>query len=223
MESLKVSTRCGFRAKARQMRTTAAWLRPVALASGRALQRVASGGAASGAVVTARSTRASVIVRGAPGRGSSGRPPNPRSAKRRRRGATVGRLTRSACATAPLVPPPSAQASGTIRARRARPCAASRRRAHPSGAARSAAVKLIDAACGLGIAASGKDGSPGPQLAPTPAGLTSDHQLRPLARSGTCRLDKHMGVPHDLPKSRPRCVPGVSQRPAGNLLGTRRS
>jgi hypothetical protein len=47
VESLKVSTRCGFRAKARQMRQTAVWLNPVALASERVLQCVASGGMAS--------------------------------------------------------------------------------------------------------------------------------------------------------------------------------
>jgi hypothetical protein len=40
-ESLKVSTRCGFSAKARQMRQTAVWLSPVALASERLLQCVA--------------------------------------------------------------------------------------------------------------------------------------------------------------------------------------
>src|SRR5215207_1786251 len=38
VESLKVSTRCGFRPKARQMRQTAVWFRPVALAKERVLQ-----------------------------------------------------------------------------------------------------------------------------------------------------------------------------------------
>src|SRR3712207_6975850 len=66
VESLKVSTRCGFRAKARQMRQTAVWLRPVARASERVLQCVASAGAASRVVVTARSTCSSVILRDAP-------------------------------------------------------------------------------------------------------------------------------------------------------------
>ena len=56
VESLKVSTRCGFRPKARQMRQTAVWLSPAALASERLLQCVASAGAASRVVVTARST-----------------------------------------------------------------------------------------------------------------------------------------------------------------------
>ena len=65
VESLKVSTRCGFKAKARQMRQTAVWLSPVALASERVLQCVASAGVASRVVVTARST-----VRG----GASDRP-----------------------------------------------------------------------------------------------------------------------------------------------------
>ena len=69
LESLNVSARCGFRAKARQMRQTAVWLRPVALASERVLQWVASAGVASSVVVTARSTCSSVILRGAPGAG----------------------------------------------------------------------------------------------------------------------------------------------------------
>ena len=68
LESLKVSTRCGFRPKARQMRQTAVWLSPVALASERVLQCVASAGVASRVVVTACSTCSSVILRGAPGR-----------------------------------------------------------------------------------------------------------------------------------------------------------
>jgi hypothetical protein len=67
-ESLKVSARCGCSPKARQMRTTADWLSPTALASERVLQCGASVGVASSVVVTACSTWASVILRGAPGR-----------------------------------------------------------------------------------------------------------------------------------------------------------
>jgi hypothetical protein len=56
VESLKVSARCGFRAKARQARRTVVWLSPVARASERVLQCVASVGVASSVVATARST-----------------------------------------------------------------------------------------------------------------------------------------------------------------------
>jgi hypothetical protein len=153
VESLKVSTRCGRSAKARQMRTTADWLRPVALASERVLQCVAPGGAASRVVVTARSTCSSVILRGAPGRGSSSRPSSPRSAKRRRHSATVGRLTPSASATPPFVLPGAAQAS-TIRARVASACPVLRRRTQPCSRARSSAERVIGTACGLAMTAS---------------------------------------------------------------------
>src|SRR3712207_6919635 len=52
LESLKVSVRCGFRAKARQMRQTAVWLSPVALARERVLQCVAPAGVASRGVAS---------------------------------------------------------------------------------------------------------------------------------------------------------------------------
>ena len=139
------------------MRTTAVWLRPVARASDRVLQCVASGGVASKVRVTAASTCASVILRGAPGRGASNSPSGPCSAKRRRHRATVGRLTPSRAATRPLIAPCAAQAS-TMRARVAKACAVLRRRLQPSSVARSAALKTIGTACGLGIGASGPNG-----------------------------------------------------------------
>ena len=131
VESLKVSARCGCRAKARQIRLTAVWLIPARLAMERVLQCVASGGVASSVSVITRSTSASVIARGAPGRGSSSKPSGPRSAKRRRQIRTVGRLTRSARATPLLVAPGSAQAS-SMRARRARAWAVVRRAPRPA-------------------------------------------------------------------------------------------
>ena len=162
-DSLNVSQRCGCSAKACQIRTTADWLSPTTLARDRVLQCVAFSGAASSVVMTARSTCSSVIVRGAPGRGSSSNPSGPRSANRRRQIATVGRLTPRAMATPPFVAPGSAQAS-TMRARKARACTVLRRRVQPSSVARSAAVKVISIACGLGINASVPD-RPRQQLA----------------------------------------------------------
>jgi hypothetical protein len=112
------------------MRQTAVWLSPLARAGERVLQWVASAGVASSVVATACSTCSSVIVRGAPGLGSSSRPSSPRSAKRRRHSATVGRLTPSAAATPPFVEPGSAQAR-TMRARVASACPVFRRRTQP--------------------------------------------------------------------------------------------
>ena len=65
---------CGYSANARQMRLTAAWLNPQRLAIARVLQCVASRGVLSSVSWITRSTAASVIFRGAPGRGSSSRP-----------------------------------------------------------------------------------------------------------------------------------------------------
>lgn len=149
-ESLKICLRCGCKAKACQIRTTADWLSPTAWARLRVLQCVALAGVLSKVVTTARSTCSSVIRRGAPGRGSSSSPSGPRSAKRLRQVATVWRLTPSACATAPFVVPGSAQAS-TIRARSAKACAVLRRRVQPSNAARSVSDTLTKTECGLAI------------------------------------------------------------------------
>ncbi len=67
VEGLKVSTRCGFRAKAHQMRQTAVWLRPVALARERVLQCVGPEHVAS-----------SGYVGSLPGNGESGNKPRTR-------------------------------------------------------------------------------------------------------------------------------------------------
>jgi hypothetical protein len=132
------------------MRQTAVWLRPVALARERVLQCLASAGVASRVVATACSTCSSVIVRGAPGRGSSSRRSGPRSAKRRRQSATVGRLTPSAAATPPFVEPGSAQAR-TMRARVASAWPVFRRRTQPRDRLRSASDGVIGIACGLAM------------------------------------------------------------------------
>ena len=70
VDSLNVSVRCGCNPNARQIRQTALWLRPAAVAIVRLLQCVASGGRVSKVLLTTSSTCASVIRRGAPGLGS---------------------------------------------------------------------------------------------------------------------------------------------------------
>src|SRR5271166_1795524 len=81
--SLKLSLRCGCSAKARQMRLTAVWLMPLALAISRVDQCVAALGLDSRVRVRTRSTSASAILRGCPGRGSSSSPSTPESRNRR--------------------------------------------------------------------------------------------------------------------------------------------
>jgi hypothetical protein len=74
-ESWKVSAlRCSYNAKARQMRLTALWLSPQRRAIERVDQCVASRGCVFSVRVSTRSTVASLIWRGAPGRGSSSEP-----------------------------------------------------------------------------------------------------------------------------------------------------
>src|SRR3989304_3961181 len=68
--SLKLSVRCGWRAKARQMRLMAVWFSPATLAMERVDQWVASEGLLSRVRVMTASTCASLILRGCPGRGS---------------------------------------------------------------------------------------------------------------------------------------------------------
>src|SRR5665647_318848 len=80
VESLKLSSWCGLRPKARQMRLTALCDMPVCAASERVDQWVASRGASSKVLTSTRSTSASLIVRGAPARGAA-------HDQRRRRGA----------------------------------------------------------------------------------------------------------------------------------------
>ena len=98
-DSLKVSTRWGCSAKARQMRCTALRLSPLACAIDRVLQCVASAGVVSRVRVSTRSTCASVIVRGAPGRGSSRSPSSRRRRNRVRHLPTVCLVTGISWAT----------------------------------------------------------------------------------------------------------------------------
>jgi hypothetical protein len=114
-ESLNVSVRCGCRAKARQMRWTVLRLSPHAVAIDRVLQWLASEGVVSSVWVSTRSTSTSVIVRGAPGRGSSSKPSSRVARKRARHFPTVCFVSRNRRASAVCVSP-AAQPS-TMRAR----------------------------------------------------------------------------------------------------------
>jgi hypothetical protein len=87
--SLKASTRCGCSENVRQMRETADWDRPLACAMVRVDQCVPCAGTVSKVRVIKASTSASVICRGAPGRGSSARPSNRALRKRSRHLHTV--------------------------------------------------------------------------------------------------------------------------------------
>ena len=153
LDSLKVSTRCGCRPNAPQMRCTVVADRPVARAIERRLQWVAFSGTVSSVFVTTSATLSSPILRGAPGRGSSESPSSPWSAKRRRQVPTVSRATSSFSAIAVLLNPSAAKS--TIRARRAAPCDDLRRRTRPSSSCRSVSLRTIATALPHAMAAPG--------------------------------------------------------------------
>ena len=121
------------------MRETVARDNFVARAIERVLQWVASGGVDSRVRVIRPSTCASVISRGAPGRGSSARPSSRAMRNRSRHLHTVAPVILSSRATAWLERP-SAQRS-TMRDRRAKRWAVFGRRAHCSNFTRSSWAK----------------------------------------------------------------------------------
>ncbi len=125
--------------KGTQIRVIALWLSPTRLAIERVLQCVASLGLLSRVRVTTRSTAASLILRGAPGRGSSSSPSALFSKNRPRHFPTVPRLICRRCATS-MSKPPSAHAR-TMRARSAKACAVVRRATQLSSVRRSSGVK----------------------------------------------------------------------------------
>jgi hypothetical protein len=84
VDSFQVSIACGFSPNARQIRETADCDIPVAAAIDRVDHCVSRPGVSSSVLVITCSIRASVTVRGRPGRGSSDNPSN-RSAKNRER------------------------------------------------------------------------------------------------------------------------------------------
>ena len=105
-ESLNVSTWCGFNPNARQIRLTALWLIPVAVAIDRVDQCVASEAAPRASSRSPARPSSSLIVRGFPGRGSSCNPSMPRRANRPRHFPTVesvaAKLGRDLVARPPL-------------------------------------------------------------------------------------------------------------------------
>jgi hypothetical protein len=109
-DSLKLSTRWGLSPKLRQIRLTALWDMPAALAIERVDQWVASSGVSSSVLTTTLSTSSSLMLRGAPGRGSSWSPSRRRSPKRRRHLPTVAWFNPSRSAT-DVLSAPSAHAS----------------------------------------------------------------------------------------------------------------
>jgi hypothetical protein len=117
VDSLKVSTRWGLSPNARQIRLMADCDMPSWRARLRVDQWVASAGVVSKVVTSTCSICSSVMVRAAPGRGSSASPSSRRATNRDRHLVTVGRDTPSRLTTSALLTP-SAQAS-TIRQRNA--------------------------------------------------------------------------------------------------------
>ncbi|AIR98087.1 hypothetical protein SGLAU_10400 [Streptomyces glaucescens] len=138
VDSLNVCDRCGASANARQIREIADCDMPVAAAIDLVDQWVAFLGFSSSVLTMTRSTSASVIFRGTPGRGSSDRPSRPRSRNRLRQVRTVSGETHSRRDTS-MIECPSAHSS-TIRDRWARAWAVVRRRTQPSSTARWASV-----------------------------------------------------------------------------------
>ena len=138
VESLNVSARCGASRNAFQIRPTAERLSPECPAIDARDQCVASRGVDSRVSMTTCSTCASVIERGAPGRGSSTSPSSRSATNRDRHLPTVGRDTRSAAATSVLLAP-AAQPS-TIRERSARRWELFGRRAQRASVSRSSSV-----------------------------------------------------------------------------------
>ncbi|AYV26278.1 hypothetical protein EES41_06045 [Streptomyces sp. ADI95-16] len=115
VDSLNVCDRCGASAKARQIREMLDCDIPVAAAIERVDQWVAFFGVSSRVLTITRSTSASVIFRGTPGRGSSHRPSKPCSRKRRRQVRTVSGAIRSRRDTSMIERP--SEHSSTIRDR----------------------------------------------------------------------------------------------------------
>src|SRR5262245_1179960 len=107
VESLKVSTLCGCSENACQIRCTVEADTPDTLAISRVLQCVAFVGCVSSVFVTICSMRSSPILRGAPQRGSSERPPRRCRANLPRQDCTVLRVAPTDLAMA-LLPYPNA-------------------------------------------------------------------------------------------------------------------
>ena len=147
---LNVSTRCGLSANAFQIRPTVDLDNPVSAAIDARDQCVASLGWRSRVATSTSSICSSVIVRGAPGRGSSAKPSSRRSINRRRQIPTVCGHTPTSAATS-LLDFPAAQPN-TTRHRCAKACEDFARRAHRCSVSRSSSVNT-NSATGLPICA----------------------------------------------------------------------
>jgi hypothetical protein len=142
-DSLNPSVSCGLSRNAFQIRPTVDFDSPDRLAIDARDQCVASRGVSSSVATTTASTCSSVIVRGAPGRGSSTSPSNRRATNRDRHLPTVGSDTPRSAATCLLVAP-VAHAS-TIRHRNANAWELLARRDQRSSVSRSSSVKINSA------------------------------------------------------------------------------
>src|SRR5918995_1448334 len=139
-DSLKVSVRCGLSRNAFQIRPTVDLLSPDRLAINARDQWVASFGVSSRVATTTASTCSSLILLGAPGRGSSTSPSSRRVTNRDRHLPTVGSDTPSSAATCLLVAP-VAHAS-TIRQRNANAWELLARRDQRTSVSRSLSVRI---------------------------------------------------------------------------------
>ncbi|MNL40500.1 hypothetical protein D3C87_1628530 [compost metagenome] len=102
LESLNVSWRCGCNPKACQIRVTAVCDKSISRAMSRVLQWVAPSGIDSSVRAITASTRASSMLRGAPGRGASSKPSKHSWTKRARHLDPVWGVMRWRAATALL-------------------------------------------------------------------------------------------------------------------------
>ncbi len=142
-DSLKVSTWCGLRLKARQTRPTVDFDSPVSAAIDARDRWVASLGVRSRVATASSSILSSLIFLGAPGRCSSWSPSSRRSRKRRRHLPTVCGQMPSSAATSWFVFP-SARSS-TIRHRWASACDDFARLDQRTSVSRSSPVKVNSA------------------------------------------------------------------------------
>ncbi len=140
-DSLNCSTRCGLRPQAHRILEIAVCDMPISAAIERVDQWVAWRGCCSSVLTITASTCSSLIVRGAPGRGSSLSPSSRRSAKRRRHLPAVTGWQPSA---APIsVFACLVAAASTIRLRSAKAGAVLGRRAQRSSVSRSSSLSTI--------------------------------------------------------------------------------
>jgi hypothetical protein len=174
---------------------------PVAAAIERVDQCVAFVGVSSNVLTITCSTSSSLIVRGAPGRGSSCRPSRRRSRNRVRHFATVPRVIPRRSPIS-VFEPPSAHAN-TIRHRNANACAVVGRRAHRSSVSRSSSLNTTTAA-----------GVPGCVIAASHRRLlrrqNAIHQPEIPNRARNTDSGHYTGTGAENPRSPPRVPPIIA-------------